>query len=454
MIGIPFRAVVPPRRYCLAWMLALCHVVAAWTAPQSAVKTAPNAKKHATAAKEDPLAPLLRQATEAIDKENFTAALDPLQKYIAERAEDPYAHFQLGYAYAGLKRAQDAKLEFSRAIALDPKMGAAYLNLGLVLMDSDAAAAARAFRHAAELQPSESRPLFLAGFALEHAGDLKLAEEQYRAALALAPNDYEYNFALGRAQLRDGQSIEAETYFRKAIEARGDSAPARLGLANTLIAQQKHAPAIDALADYLKLNPADHAAHFDRASSLMELKRYDEALGELDLAEKDTPPTPDELKMRGNIYVQQQNWKDAAIVLAQGVQAAPHDADMPTWLGHAEIELREYPAAIKILAQAYADHPQSPDPLRYLINAFYLNEDYPATIGAMDRLAKLETPKPFSWFVRAICYDKLGHKAEAVSAYQNFLDQDHGEHDAESFQSRRRMVALQHELGQIPKGRK
>ena len=44
---------------------------------------------------------------------------------------------KLARAYAGLKRADDAKNEFSRAIALDPKMAAAYLNLGLVLMDSE-----------------------------------------------------------------------------------------------------------------------------------------------------------------------------------------------------------------------------------------------------------------------------------------------------------------------------
>src|SRR5690349_3555384 len=51
--------------------------------------------------KNDPLAPLLQQANDAIDKMDFTAALDPLQKYIAQRPDEAYAHFQLGYAYAG-----------------------------------------------------------------------------------------------------------------------------------------------------------------------------------------------------------------------------------------------------------------------------------------------------------------------------------------------------------------
>ncbi len=61
---------------------------------------------------------------------DFAAAIDPLQKYIAQRPEEPYPHFQLGYAFAGLKRLDDAKNEFSRAIALDPKMAAARLESG------------------------------------------------------------------------------------------------------------------------------------------------------------------------------------------------------------------------------------------------------------------------------------------------------------------------------------
>ena len=134
---------------------------------------------------------------------DFATALDPLQKYMAQRPDEPYPHFQLGYAYAGLKRAADAKTEFSRAVALDPKMAAAHLNLGLVLMDSEPGAAADAFRHAAELQPTESRPRFLAGIALERDSKFPEAIEQYRAALALSPKDYETQFALGRALLRD-----------------------------------------------------------------------------------------------------------------------------------------------------------------------------------------------------------------------------------------------------------
>src|SRR5882762_309812 len=75
--------------------------------------------------REDPLAALLQQATEAIDKNDFSAALDPLQRFIAERRGEPDAHSQLGYADGGLKRREEAKGEFSRTIGLGPKMAAA-----------------------------------------------------------------------------------------------------------------------------------------------------------------------------------------------------------------------------------------------------------------------------------------------------------------------------------------
>jgi tetratricopeptide (TPR) repeat protein len=404
--------------------------------------------------KEDPLAALLQQATEAINKNDFSAALDPLQKFIAERPGEPYAHFQLGYAYAGLKRWEEAKGEFSRAIGLDPKMAPAHLNLGLVLMDSDPGGAAEAFRRAADLQPTESRPRYLAGLALEHAGTFTEAIEQYRAALVISPKDYECHFALGRALLRTNDASGAEEQFREAIAARGDSAPARLGLANALLAQKKYEAGTDALAEYLKLNPGDRAEHFERALALMEIDRYDDALAELDRAETGSAPTADGLKMRGDIYLHLEKWKEASDTLAQAIRQTPQDQQLLEWLGHVEIELHDYPTAISLLGKIVANDPQAAEPLRDLVNAFFLNGDYAATIGAMDRLAKLETPKTISWFVRAICYDKLSKKAEAIEAYQKFLDLDYGQNDTQDFQARRRALTLQSELGQSPKKQK
>jgi superkiller protein 3 len=396
----------------------------------------------------------LQQANDAIDKMDFAAALDPLGKYIAQRPDEPYPHFQLGYAYAGLKRLDDAKGEFTRAIALDPKMAAAFQNLGLVLIDTDPAAAADAFRHSAELQPKESRPRFLAGFSLEHAGKFPEAIEQYRTALVLSPADYEAHFALGRVLLRSNDAAAAEEQFRAAVAARADAAPAHLGLGTALLAEKKYDAASDALADYLKLKPEDKAAHFDRATALLNLSRYDDALAELNATDSSgagAALSGESLKLRGEIYMQQKKWKEAGDALKQAISLAPQDSELAAWIGHTDIELRDYPGAVQILAQVYARNPQDADALRDLADAFFLNENYPEALGAMDRLAKLEPPKPGSWFVRAICYDKLSRKAEAIEAYQKFLDQDGGTHDNQDFEARHRILVLQRELGQSKK---
>jgi protein O-GlcNAc transferase len=401
--------------------------------------------------KEDPLAPLLQQANDAIDKMEFAAALDPLQKYIAQRSDDPFAHFQLGYAYAGLKRPEDAKTEFLRAIALDPKMAPAHLNLGLVLMDANPTTAAEAFGHAADLQPTESRPRFLAGFCLERAGKLPEAMEQYRAALKISPKDYETHFALGRILARTRDAAGAEEQFREAVAARSDSAPARLGLANTLLGEGKNEQAHAALAEYLKLKPGDPSAHYDRALAFFELNRPDDALAELDLFEASAPANIDSLKMRSDIYMQQKKWNDASLTLFRANQMSPQDPEVAEWMGHVQVQLHHYPVAIRILGQVYTQNPQSVEGLRDLGDAYFLNENFAEALGAMDNLAKLETPKPGSWFVRAICYDKLSRKAEAIEAYQKFLDQDNAQHDTQDFQARQRILVLQKELGQSKK---
>jgi len=218
-----------------------------------------------------------------------------------------------------------------------------------------------------------------------------------------------------------------------------------------LLAQKKLEAASTAFSEYLKLSPDDREAHFKRASALFDLNRFDEALAEIDLTESGAAPTPETLKMRGEIYMQQKKWQEARETLTRAVMISGKDLDPATWLGRVDIELHDYPAAITILNQVYKQNPQSAEALQEMANALFLHEDYSVALGAMDQLDKLEPPKPGSWFVRAICYDKLSRKAEAMDAYQKFLDADGGQHDTQDFQARHRILALQAELGQSSK---
>ncbi len=165
----------------------------------------------------DIISPLFIQAQEALDRNDYDSAIPLLQKIIAERPDEPLPHFELGYAYSHLKRNDEATAEYRRAIALDPALVAAHLNLGIVLLGSDAAAALESFRRAAALAPDQARPHYLAGEALERGGKLPDAITEYNAGLAIAPRDQALKFALAQSiccPLDDAAEAEFHSFVK------------------------------------------------------------------------------------------------------------------------------------------------------------------------------------------------------------------------------------------------
>ena len=90
--------------------------------PQSTQSAAPARGQSKSQKVSNPLNDLLDEAQHAIDTNNFEAAVPPLNKFITEQPEVAFAHFQLAYAYTALKRSDEARAEFVRALALHAKM--------------------------------------------------------------------------------------------------------------------------------------------------------------------------------------------------------------------------------------------------------------------------------------------------------------------------------------------
>ena len=399
----------------------------------------------------DPLAQLLSQAQDALDRNDYAAAIPLLQQIASAKPTEAMPHFELGFAYSGLKKNPEAIAEYRQAISLDPKLAPAYLNLGISLLDSDPAAAADSLRHAIELLPGQPRPVYLLGEALERSGKRSEAIEQYRAAAALAPKDDAILFALARTLLADAQIPAGESGFRQLLALKPDSAPAQLGLAESLLGQQKTAEAVDLLRDYLQKVPDDSHARFERAAALQDLNRFDESLRELDRLDERIPPTAEALKLRGSIYLQQKKWAEAAASFEKGLASSPDDAQFHMWLGQTKMELHDYTAAEKELRRSLELAPDNSDALRELVGVYYLSGQYQATLSTLDILTQRVTPSPLDWFFRALSCDKLGRKPEAAAAYQKFLQLDRGERPDQEFQAQARLRLLLRELGRSGK---
>jgi len=394
----------------------------------------------------NPLNDLLQEAQRDIEKRDFVAAIDPLQKFIAAQPDVAYGHFELAYVFTALQKADDARGEYERAIAIDPKMAEAYLNLGILFIDRDpAAVAVPNLRKAVELLPAQSRPRYLLGVAQENSKDYSAAAESFEGAYRLDPHNLEPILHLANLYLRLQRPADAEAKFRSILEAQPKNAQALLGVAECLAAQKK-SEAADAYRSYLTVQPTDSAARARLVHLLVEQQQYDAALAELNQAEAGqgthAAANLDSLRMRADIQIAQKKWDDSVVTLNKAIALSPRDAPLHGGLARIYLQKRDYPDALKELKTALQLDAKNVAYWKDLSSSYYLSGDCVSTLATLDEIAKMETPGAGAWFLRGLCYDKLNQPKPALDAYQKFLSLDQGQNADQVWQAQERSKVL------------
>jgi len=390
----------------------------------------------------NPLNDLLDEAQAAIDKSDYAAAIQPLQKFIAEKPDVAFAHFQLAYAYTALHRPEDAQPEYERSIALDPKMAEAHLNLGMLLLDRDPKAAVAPLSKAVELIPSQSRPRFLLGLAQERSGDPQAALESFEGAARLDPKDADTLTQLGTVYLKVKRPADAEAKFRAALRLAPQSPEALEGLALSLDAEKKP-EAVEAYRDYLAVYPQDAGARSRLAHVLVDLGQSGAALAELDKNAAAHALSVEDLKLKADIEIALKNLEAAIMVLKQALALAPNDAQLHGGLGRTYLEARDFPNAEKQLKLAVELDRDNLTYWKDLSSTYYLAGNWQATVAVLDVIAKVETPGAGAWFIRALCYDKLGQIQPALDAYRKFLELNENKNPDQVWQAHQRIHVLE-----------
>jgi superkiller protein 3 len=427
---------------------ALCVVI--WGVGPARGQSSPPPRKHVIA---DPdakaLNDLLDAAQAAIDQRDFEGAAQDYRDYLVKKPDDAIVHYDLGYLYSALNRLDDAKDEYQRAIALDPKMAAAYLNLGVILIGSDPAAAVEPLRKAVGLTPQDAHATWVLGTALERSGKPAEAIEQFEAARKLDDGDIKIRLSLAHALLGANRPADAESEYRAALSMQGtpaEMADAHRGLEQTLLAEKKSPDAAAELGVYLESHPNDAKARVDHASLLFDAGKYDDSLAELDRAAKSGPEDLRALKLRSDILWKQKRYGDAVVALNKAAVLAPKDPDIAARLGEAYLLAKDYPNAVHWLAAAYTANPDATDVLVSLVDAEYGSKNYTQALAALDMLAKRQELPLASWYVRASCYDNLGQIQPALDAYQKFLQLNKDQNSDMYFVSTARVRVLTREL--------
>ncbi len=249
-------------------------------------------------------------------------------------AGDWRARYNLALAAQEAGRLEAAESGYLDVLGKNPQVTPAWYNLGNVqLARENFGAAAEAFRRALAIDPSMARAEHNLGYALERLGRTDEALAHYRRSVEIDPHFAQGWHSLGNALFARNDLPGAAAAYREAIDAAPDLAGAHTNLGNVL---RKEGRPVDALAEYeraLQLAPGDPYASYNRALTLVDLGRVDEAVRALETLTSARPNVFDAWVTLGDLYRARGESGRAAAAYRHALTLVPGDGRVQAKLG-------------------------------------------------------------------------------------------------------------------------
>jgi len=207
---------------------------------------------------------ILAAASRSHAQGDFADAVSGYRKLVAAGIRVPMLFQNLGAACFALSDWEGARDSFATALEIagdSPDSAKLHLNLGEALGKlGDWNAASREFVRASQRDPTDAGAAALAGLAFHRARDLAKAQEFYRAALKLLPDDAALWNNLGAVAQESGNPDAAIAAFKRAIEIDPSLASAHANLGSALSDTGEREAARNAYARAVELDPANAGA--------------------------------------------------------------------------------------------------------------------------------------------------------------------------------------------------
>jgi tetratricopeptide (TPR) repeat protein len=270
----------------------------------------------------------------------------------------PDVHLALGEVYAATGRYAESIEEFARAG--EKASGAAKLRADLrrgemLQMTGQEEKAREIFQSFVAYynanQPQTAPELTLVARALTYLEKYKDANDLYLEAIAADPDYIEAHLGGGELFTSKYNYAEAADFFRDALEINPNSARAHLGVAaNKRL--EGGAEMMAALGRALEINPNLAEARALRAAVYLEAEDYDQAAAELAQAFKANPRSLDAHAVRAALYFLQDRQSELAGEIKTALGINPRYGALYETLSHFATINRRYAAAVEFSRKA------------------------------------------------------------------------------------------------------
>ncbi len=402
--------------------------------------------------------PLLTQANEALEKQDYPTALKLLTTLTERSPNDPHLLYDLGFTQDALAetpaQVSTAETTYRRAIAADPNYFDPHLALGLLLARHGKLSLA----HAELLQATTlttDNPLlkaraFRALARIDQTTDPATASDELLSALKLSPETPDDILLAGELAEASGDPTAAEAAYRRLLAADPKNSDATAALTHLLLHQQKPDQAETLLTAALAKDPDDPTLNAQLASLYEKQGKPAQAIPLAEKLHAAHPEDPTLTRLLARLYSRNQQYDKAAPLYAALVASSPHDPTLLDDDADVLIHLKQFAEAEALLKRAIANPSAFPskedlgDTAGRLAFAASANNDPLVTLQALALRATVSANSPSSLFLAATAHDKLHHTKQATDLYKQFLSVANGQFPDEEWEARHRLITLEH----------
>lgn len=316
-----------------------------------------------------------------------------------------------------------------------PDSARAWGELGMIFFAHQFEAEANlALEHAAQLDDRDFRWPYLWGLSVG-VSDPARAEQCYRAALAVKPDQSVIHTRLGELLLGQGRLDAAETEFNVAIAASPRDVRALLGLARVALSRGDATGGLEHAQQALQLAPDVREVHETLAQLSQRAGQRDAAARHLQLAESARatdllwrdPVAEEVLALRRDArssleqaeqLVAQNRPRDAARLLADAIGADDRDPELYVALGKILINAGVLDDAAQVLDQGLRRHPKSAE-LEFQRGVVdFLGQKFAPARGHFEAAVAVKSDYALAYYNLGHACLKLNDTPAALDAFQ------------------------------------
>jgi tetratricopeptide (TPR) repeat protein len=322
-------------------------------------------------------------------KIHFTAILLVLAAQSFSQSSDSSVFFyQKGLQEKTAKLNLQASKSFDKAIKINPKYTAAYIENGYVNLEMRRTDAARVnFTKANELDQLNTS-------VIKELMDVYFSYRQYTKAV---------EFAQKCNGCTNAQKIIAISYFQ----------------------QEDYGKAEKALLDLITKNPADAEVNYTLGRTYMEMEQERKAIFYYEKAVKIDTAKNNWLHELALLHYTVNDYKNAVIYFNKAAtNGFPQSNDFNENLGYAYIYSGEFVKGEKILLDLMERIPGNKDILRDIAQAYYDQKFYDKSLDFCQKLMELDSKDAKALYQAGMCFQKKGQKDRGQAMCDKAIELD------------------------------